>query len=48
MKDGDPIIARIRAARERISERLDNDPSRLLEYCKELHRKFRASRSSRR
>lgn len=32
----DPIIARVREARMRISEELDHDPSRLREYCEKL------------
>lgn len=45
MKTDDEIIARIRAARKRISAKLDHDPANLPEYCRKLDEKFRKQRN---
>ena len=42
----DPLIDEIRAIRQQLSHRFDNDPRRLGEYARQVGEAFRAERSS--
>ncbi len=37
----DPVIDEIREIRQRISERFDNDPARLVEYYQQLQQQYK-------
>ena len=38
--EDDPVIQRVRAARHRISEKCDHDPTKLVEYYIEQQKRF--------